>query len=65
MLSVILDNSEFEFCAFGFFTGSRALFMKSTNMEKRKSNFKTGFYSTIYIFKNYFTKMLSIFSFQQ
>ena len=29
-----------------------------------KKNFKTGFHSTIHIFKNYFATMFSVFSFQ-
>ena len=31
-------------------------------MEKFKSKFKTGFYSTIYTFKNYFITIFSVFS---
>ena len=50
--------------AFGVFSGSRALFTKHTNTFFNKNNFKTGSHDTIYIFKNYFTTIFSIFNFQ-
>ena len=49
--------------AFVFLAESCALFTEPTSMEKRKSNFKTGSYHTIYIFKNYFITMFLVFSF--
>ena len=42
--------------------GSRALFMESATTEFGKINFKTGFYSTIHIFKNYFATVFSVFN---
>ena len=49
--------------AFVFLAKSCALFMEPTSMEKCKSNFKTGSYRTIYIFKNYFITIFLVFNF--
>ena len=46
-------------------SGFRVLFMRPTNyFFSTKKNFKTGFYNTIHIFKNYFAIVLSVFNFQ-
>ena len=45
-----------------FFYGSCALFMEPTNMNFSKFFFKIGSYGTIYIFKNYFITIFSIFN---
>ena len=57
------------FCAFPsgsvFSCGSGALFTGSTNIIFSNFFFKTGSHGTIYIFKNYFAIIFSVFSFQQ
>ena len=51
---------------FCFSSGSHALFMGPIGtLFKEKKNFKTGSYSIIHTFKNYFATVFSIFSFQQ
>ena len=45
-----------------FLAKSYALFTKLISTKKCKVNFKIRFYGTIYIFKNYFVILFSVFS---
>ena len=51
--------------AFMLFQGSHALFTGPTNLFFSKTFIKNGSHDTIYIFKNYFAIVFSIFSFYQ
>ena len=48
-----------------FLVESCILFAESVSVKKCNSNFKTGSHDTIYIFKNYFTTVFSVFSNKQ
>ena len=50
--------------AAAFFCESRALFKRPASMDFSKINFKTKSHDIIHTFKNYFTIVFSIFSFQ-
>ena len=56
------------FCIFQqcvFFSESCALFTGPANYFFQKNNFKIGSHGTIHIFKNYFTKIFSVFNNKQ
>ena len=66
LFSVSLDSTDIQTqLRLAFFEGPTVLFMGPASTEKRKSNFKTESHNTIHIFKNYFTTVFSVFSFQQ
>ena len=57
----VQEEKNIFFC---FSNGSRALFTGPTNtLFRKKKNFKTGSYSTIHTFKNYFVIMFLVFIF--
>ena len=61
-LNARLDTT-FSICV--FFSGSRALFTRSTNTLFSNKNFKIGSNDTIHIFKNYFAIIFLVFSNKQ
>ena len=63
LLRESLDIAEI-ICIYVFYR-SHTLFTGFTSTEFCKINFKTGSHGTIHTFKNYFTKVFSVFGLQQ
>ena len=60
-----MDCTEMKvLCVWRFLCGSHALFIRPTSTDFSKFFFKTGSHGTIHTFKNYFTTVFSVFSFQ-